>query len=102
LGLQHYGYIGMWQFLALMLTVVGSVFIYLTNKNQTVISSPMAKSWRLLGYILCVFALFMWLQIYVISAAIFTWIFTLNVALVCIPLLGLSPIFTQHKGELNG
>jgi len=102
LELQHYGYIGMWQFLALMLTVVGSVFIYLTNKNQTVISSPMAKSWRWLGYILCIFALFVWLKIYVMSAAIFTWIFTLNVALVCIPLLSLSSIFTNHKGELNG
>jgi hypothetical protein len=92
----------MWQFLAMMLTVVGSVIIYLTNKNQRVLFSPMAKTWRLLGYILCIFALFVWLQIYVMSAAIFTWIFTLNVALVCIPLLGLSNIFTKHKGKLNG
>jgi hypothetical protein len=89
----------MWQFLALTLTVVGSVCIYLTNKNQTLIATPIAKQWRFLGFCLSVLALYSWLQIYVMSSAIFTWIFTLNIALVCIPLFSLGGFFTKNKGR---
>jgi len=89
----------MWQLVALTLTVVGASFIYLSNKNQRVIVKPIAKKWRLAGGFLCVMSLVAWLQLLVTSAAIFTWLFTLNIVLVCIPLLTLFNCFDNQEGQ---
>jgi hypothetical protein len=90
----------MWQFIALMLTIFGAVLIYLTNKNQNFTANPLAKFWRLFGFICGLLALFVWLQLHVTSSAIFTWLFTSSVALICIPLLSLHKIFRRHKGDV--
>lgn len=89
----------MWQLVALVLTVVGTVFLYLSNKNQRVIIRPLAKTWRFIGSVFCVLSLVMWLQLLVTSAAIFTWIFTLSIALVCLPLLTLFNRFENQQGQ---
>lgn len=94
--------ITMWQFIALMVTLIGATFIYLTNKHQTILSKPLTKIWRLFGSIFCLLALLIWLQLFVMSSAIFTWLFTLNVALVCIPFLTLSPFLSTLKDKKNG
>ncbi len=87
----------MWQFIALMITLIGATFIYLSNKHQTIFSKPLNKFWRLIGLVFCLSALLVWLQLLVTSSAIFIWLFTLSVALVCIPLLMLLPVFSKFK-----
>ncbi|MEI6894849.1 MAG: hypothetical protein V5789_09520 [Colwellia sp.] len=89
----------MWQLVALILTVVGTAFLYLSNKNQRVIIRPLAKAWRLIGGVFCVLSLAVWWQLLVTSAAIFTWIFTLSIALVCLPLLTLFNRFENQQGQ---
>ncbi len=93
------GKIHMWLFLGLLVTLLGATLLYLSNKNQHVITRPLTKSWRLIGIVCCLLALLIWLQLFVVSAAIFTWLFTLNVALVGIPLLTLNQFFCKNKGE---
>ncbi|MCI2282434.1 hypothetical protein L3081_02275 [Colwellia sp. MSW7] len=83
------------QFIALMITLIGATFIYLSNKHQTIFSKPLNKFWRLIGLVLCLLALFVWLQIFVTSSAVFIWLFTLNIVLVCIPLMTLIPLFSK-------
>lgn len=89
--------IDMWQFIALIITIIGVTFIYLSNRHQTMFSKPLAKLWRWIGLIFCFLALFIWLQLLVVSSAVFTWLFTFSVALVCVPLLSLTPLFSKFK-----
>lgn len=88
----------MWQFIALLLTVCGATLFYFTNKHQRYISTPLPKLWRLLALICCLSALYFWLQLYVTSSALFTWLFTSSVALIGIPLLSLSKKLCRAKG----
>jgi len=90
----------MWQFIALLLTVCGATLFYLTNRHQTFISNPLPKLWRLLACIFSLLALFFWLQLYVTSSALFTWLFTSSVALICIPLFGLNKKLCRAKGDV--
>ncbi|OUR82378.1 hypothetical protein A9Q75_06610 [Colwellia psychrerythraea] len=90
----------MWQFIALLLTVCGAALFYLTNRHQTFISNPLPKLWRLLAFIFSLLALFFWLQLYVTSSALFTWLFTSCAALICIPLLGLNKKLCRAKGDI--
>lgn len=92
----------MWQFIALLLTVCGATLLYLTNRHQRFNSNPLPKLWRLLALICCLLALFFWLQLYVTSSALFTWLFTSCVALIAIPLFGLNKKFPRAKGDING
>lgn len=89
--------IEMWQFLALMATLMGATFIYLSNKHQSIFSKPLNKFWRLIGVVLCLLALCIWLQVFVVSSAIFIWLFTLSVTLICIVLLTLIPFFSKNQ-----
>ncbi len=91
----------MWQVFALVLTVLGSTFIYLSNKNQGFINKPVAKVWRLIGYLCTLCSLVFWLQTLVVSAAIFIWIFTSVVALIVIPLISLNTSLTKQKEKLS-
>lgn len=89
----------MWQLVALILIVVGTAFLYLSNKKQRIIVRPISKAWRITGGILCVLSLVVWLQLLVTSAAIFIWIFTLNIAFVCLPFLTLFSRFENKQGQ---
>jgi membrane protein YdbS with pleckstrin-like domain len=89
-----------WQFIALLLTIISATLIYLTNKHQTLISNTLPKYWRLIGYINSVLALFSWLQLYVLSASIFIWLFTSIVTLICIPLLNLYKNLRYKKESI--
>lgn len=90
----------MWQFIALLLTVCGATLFYLTNRHQTFISNPLPKLWRLLAFIFSLLALFFWLQLYVTSSALFTWLFTSCAVLICIPLLSLNKKLCRAKGDV--
>lgn len=90
----------MWQLVALIFTVVGAAFFYLSNKNQRVIIRPITKMWRLIGGVFCVLSLVVWLQLLVTSAAIFIWIFTLNIAFVCLPFLTLFRGYEKKQGQI--
>ncbi|MCJ8294364.1 MAG: hypothetical protein MJK15_08150 [Colwellia sp.] len=87
----------MWQFIALVLTLMGVTLLYLSNKHQKFIASPLTKVYRLLGYIMTFLALLSWMQLYVVSASICIWLFTSNVVLVCVPLLSLHKKFRNNK-----
>lgn len=82
----------MWQVLAIMLSVFGSMLLYLSNKHQGYFLKPINKFWRVIGYFCFILSLFAWFQVLVVSAAIFTWIFTTTTLMIVIPLLSL------HKG----
>lgn len=89
----------MWQVLAIVLTVLGSTFIYLSNKRQGFINKPITKVWRIVGYLCLLCSLLFWLQAFVISAAIFTWLFTSVVAMIVIPLISLNTSANNQKGR---
>ena len=87
----------MWPFLALLLAVVGAILIYLTNKNQGFIQKPLVKLWRI-GTLICwSLALLVWLKLYVMSAAVFIWLFTIIIILICIPLLSINKDLENKK-----
>lgn len=93
----------MWQFLALIFICIGVLFVYSTNKNQGFFGKPLAKKWRIIGYIFWLISLVIYLQSHVFSAAFFIWFFTLSTSLVCIPLLSLlinpNKKSNIHKGS---
>ena len=89
----------MWSFLALTLTTIGAFVIYLTNKNQALIHKPLIKSWRIVTLFCWLFSLYLWLDIFVISAAIFIWLFTITILLICPPLLSLNNNSIRAKRE---
>jgi hypothetical protein len=91
----------MWPFLALMLTNIGAIIIYLTSKNQGLIHKPLAKLWRLITLVCWLLALYIWLQLYVISAAVFIWLFTMTILLICPPLLSLNKSSIEKKGAID-
>jgi fatty acid desaturase len=91
----------MWQIFALVLTVLGSTFIYLSNKHQGFIKKPVAKVWRVIGYLCTLCSLVFWLQTLVVSSAVFIWLFTSVVALIIIPLISLNKSLTKPKEKLS-
>ena len=91
----------MWPFWALMLTNIGAIIIYLTSKNQGLIHKPLVKSWRLITFVCWLLALYIWLQLYVISAAVFIWLFTMTILLICPPLLSLNKGSIEEKGAID-
>ena len=91
----------MWQIFALVLTILSSTFIYLSNKHQGFIKKPIAKIWRVIGYLCALCSLAVWLQILVVSSAVFIWLFTSVVALIIIPLISLNTSLTKPKKKLS-
>lgn len=92
----------MWQTIALSMTFLGAVIIYLTNKNQQFIKLPLSKRWRLVGYSSLLLAFVAWLPVQVFSAALFLWLFTCSTALIVIPLLSLTMLNASHKKPIKG
>ncbi|MGL1957338.1 MAG: hypothetical protein OCD00_08490 [Colwellia sp.] len=89
----------MWIIVAIILSFLGGVFLYLSNKHQRFLSKPLTKYWRIVGYLMMAFAFIAWWQTHAVSASIFLWLFTLSVVLMCIPLLSLLIGFNKHKGD---
>jgi cell division protein FtsW (lipid II flippase) len=87
----------MWQVLALSLTLVGVVMVYMTNKHQRYRQHPLHARWRIVGYFFWLLSLFSWWQMLVSSAAFFTWLFVLLTVLTCVPLLSLLGSNKQQK-----
>lgn len=84
-----------WQTVAPGLSIIGVISIYLTNKHQRFFAKPVHKHWRLVGYLCWLLSFISWLQIYVMSAAFFVWLFTLSTVLICIPFLSLISAFEK-------
>ncbi len=83
----------MFTFLSLLLTFTGAAVLYLTNKNQNLMTKPLVKYWRWVTLLCWSISLFLWLSLFVVSAAIFIWILTIIIALTVIPLLSLNHLF---------
>lgn len=80
----------MWQILAIILAVTATILFYLSNKHQGYLLKPINKFWRVMGYFCFIFSLVAWLQVLVVSAAIFIWLFTNITIMTVIPLLSLN------------
>ncbi|HBF45765.1 hypothetical protein CXF78_09395 [Shewanella sp. 11B5] len=87
----------MWPLLALLLTVIGAMLIYLTNKNQQFIQKPLVKAWRFGTLTYWLLALLIWLKLYTMSAAVFIWLFTIIIFVICIPLLSINGYLVKPK-----
>ncbi|MCT8986051.1 hypothetical protein [Shewanella phaeophyticola] len=83
----------MFTFLSLLATFIGAAVLYLTNKNQKIIARPLIKYWRLITIFCWGISLFIWVSLFVVSAAIFIWLFTIIIALTIVPLLSLNHFF---------
>jgi len=75
----------MFQLAAGLTVLLGTLLLYLTNKHQRLLSKPLPKNIRLLGYISLIGALIIWLQIMPLSTAIFIWLMVTMLSLTCIP-----------------
>jgi len=79
----------MWQFLALMLTLLSTLILYLTNRHQRLLTMTIPKKWRIASAFLWLGSLLVWLQLYTNSAAIFLWLLSTMLLAKSIPLLSL-------------
>lgn len=88
----------MWLILALSFSLLGVFIIYLTNKHQGLKKKSLPKKWRTVGCVFWLLALLSWLQVYVLSAAFFIWLFIISIMLICTPLITL-PLAINKKSK---
>ncbi|MDR8522522.1 MULTISPECIES: hypothetical protein [Shewanella] len=84
----------LFQFTALLLTLIGALLIYSTSKHQRLFRRPQPKVLAWLGSCLWLFAFFSWYQLLTPTAAVFTWLFTAMTLLICVPL---STLFQDRE-----
>ena len=79
----------MWPGLLLLLTLLAVLTLYLTNKHQRLRQLALPRAMRYPAYALLVLIFIGWLWQLTLSAAIFTWLISLMLALICVPFAGL-------------
>lgn len=78
--------------LACIATFIGVAFIYVTNKNQRVLHSPLSKHFRLVSYLGFFLGLVTWYQILTPASALFMWLMTSMLFFILTPLFTLLTI----------
>lgn len=92
----------MWDMLALNLTIISVLLIYLTNKHQKLLRKTIATKWRMISWIGLCLALFSWLQNNTLSAALFLWVFFSSVVVIFIPFISLIITSDKNKPAIQG
>jgi len=75
----------MLQLAACLTVTIGALLLYLSNKHQRILDTPLPKNVRLLGYLSFIGALIVWLQIMPVNTAIFIWLMAIMLILTCVP-----------------
>lgn len=75
--------------IAVLLTMVGSVLVYVSNKNQRLLRQQQPLLWRYCGYLLIAVALAVWMVAISFISALFIWFLTTSLVISLIPFVAL-------------
>jgi len=79
----------MFQFLALILTLLAVFFLYLSNKNQQILKKSLPKKFQFLSCLCLTISLFMWSLAMSFTSAFFIWLMTIMLLLIIVPAMTL-------------
>lgn len=85
----------MFQFMALMLSLLAVFIIYSCNKNQQILKSRLSKKYKIFSYLCFILSLIMWSLAVSFSSAIFIWLMSMMLFLISVPALSLL----KSKGQ---
>ncbi|MBU2979910.1 hypothetical protein [Alteromonas sp. C1M14] len=76
-------------FMAFILALSGTVFVYLTNRQQRILVRPLPHLYRFVGYAQLGISLVCFLLTLSVASAFFTWLSALMITLVAVPFVSL-------------